>query len=121
MAVHKHSRLKASMHRMACWRYRTLLSNNARTPRLKWRRAACRFTVLSLSTYSNKYHRAILDARLSFKRVKGFAIYFVFATKEELESWPKKRFPGGDDLKGKAAKMESTRIGLNFAFEGGSK
>jgi hypothetical protein len=36
--------------------------------------------------YSNKYYKAILNAQLSFKKVKGFAIYFVFATKEELES-----------------------------------
>ena len=71
--------------------------------------------------YANKWHRAIFDARLSFKRVKGFGMYFVFATKEELESWPKKKFPGGNDLKAKAARMETTRIGLNFIFEGVSK
>jgi len=64
---------------------------------------------------------AILDARLAFKTVKGFAIYFVFATRKELEGWPKKRFPRGDYLKGKAAEMESTTIGVNFTFDESSK
>lgn len=78
------------------------------------------FSVLIQFTYSNKNHRAILDARLAFKNLKGFAIYFVFATKEELESWPKKKFPGGQDLEQKASQMESPTVGLNFAFNGSS-
>jgi hypothetical protein len=53
--------------------------------------------------------------------VTGFAIHFVFATKEELGSWSKKRYPGGEDIEGKAAEMESTKIGMNFTFEGSSK
>ncbi|KAH8708414.1 hypothetical protein GQ44DRAFT_777187 [Phaeosphaeriaceae sp. PMI808] len=61
---------------------------------------------------------AILDARLAFKNVKGFAIYFVFATKEELMGWRKKKFPGGEELEQKASQMESPTIGLNFAFQG---
>jgi hypothetical protein len=49
--------------------------------------------------------------------VKGFAIHFVFATKEELEGWPKKRFPREPDLERKVAEMETPTIGVNFAFE----
>ncbi|OAL57278.1 hypothetical protein IQ07DRAFT_638627 [Pyrenochaeta sp. DS3sAY3a] len=61
---------------------------------------------------------AILDARLAFKNLKGFAIYFVFAPEEELKGWPKKNFPGGQDLEQKASQMESPTIGLNFTFKG---
>ncbi|PVH91196.1 hypothetical protein DM02DRAFT_678204 [Periconia macrospinosa] len=60
---------------------------------------------------------AVLDARLAFKNLKGFAIYFVFATKEELEDWPKKIFPAGQGLEQKALQMNSSTIGLNFAFK----
>lgn len=59
---------------------------------------------------------AIFDSRLAFKSLNGFAIYFVFATREELQGWRKKKFPGG--LKQKALQMESPTIGLNFDFEG---
>jgi len=51
-----------------------------------------------------------------FKTVKGFAIHFVFAIKEELSGWPKKEFPDEEDLKQKAAEMESPTIGVNFTF-----
>jgi len=61
---------------------------------------------------------AILDARLAFKTLKGFAIYFVFGTKEELKGWPKKQFPGGKELEQKAAEMDSPTIGVNFTFMG---
>ena len=64
-----------------------------------------------------KCHRAILDARLAFKTVRGFAIHFVLATKEELEGWPKKQFPGERDLERKAAEMETPTIGVNFTFK----
>jgi hypothetical protein len=43
----------------------------------------------ALKHSANEYPKAILDARLAFKTVKGFAIHIVFATKEELEGWPK--------------------------------
>lgn len=68
------------------------------------------------STCFTDRYRAILDARLAFKTVKGFAIHFVFGTKEELEGWPKKEFLGGEDIVRKAAEMESPKIGTNFTF-----
>tara|TARA_R110002003_G_scaffold638_4_gene20921 strand:- start:517 stop:672 length:156 start_codon:yes stop_codon:yes gene_type:complete len=47
----------------------------------------------------------------------GFAIYFVFATKEELQGWRKKVLPGDQQLKEKVAQMESPGIGLNYVFK----
>jgi len=60
---------------------------------------------------------AIFDARLAFKNVKGFAIYFVFATREELQGWRKKVLPGDQELKAKAGQIESSKIGLNLCFK----
>jgi len=40
----------------------------------------------------------------------------VFATREELEGWPKKKFPNEESLKERAREMESPTIGLNFTF-----
>jgi hypothetical protein len=60
------------------------------------------------------HYRAIFDARLAFKAVKGFAIYFVFVSSRK--GGPQKRFPGNNGLKAKATNMETGTIGLNFNF-----
>ncbi|KAK4107107.1 hypothetical protein N656DRAFT_720756 [Canariomyces notabilis] len=61
---------------------------------------------------------ALLDARLAFNIIEGFAITFAFATQEELRTWSKMRIPKQiDRLDQKMAEMESKHIGVNFAFE----
>ncbi|KJK74213.1 hypothetical protein H634G_10586 [Metarhizium anisopliae BRIP 53293] len=58
----------------------------------------------------------VLDARLAFRIEGGYAIHCVFATREELRGWPKKKFPRNRGLEQKAAEMESQTMGLNFTF-----
>jgi hypothetical protein len=71
--------------------------------------------------HANRHHRLICDARLSWRRIKGYVLFFVFATKEELETWPAKKFPGGDDMKRKVAEMQSPTIGVKVGFDSVSK
>ncbi|KAF2176763.1 hypothetical protein K469DRAFT_605911 [Zopfia rhizophila CBS 207.26] len=59
---------------------------------------------------------AILDGRLGFKIVQGFAITFGFAAEEELKEWAKMKLPKAQILMKKVAEMESTTIGTNFEF-----
>ncbi|KAK4132082.1 hypothetical protein BT67DRAFT_444200 [Trichocladium antarcticum] len=60
---------------------------------------------------------ALLDARLAFNIIEGFAITFAFATQEELQTWSKMRIPRQTDrLAQKMAEMGSKHIGVNFAF-----
>lgn len=60
------------------------------------------------------HDRAIFDARLAFKAVEGFAIYFVFVSSRK--GGPQKKFPGNNGLKAKAMGMETETIGLKFNF-----
>lgn len=69
-----------------------------------------------LITGAKKYYRAILDGRLGFKIVQGFAITFGFAAREELKEWAQMKLPNAQSLKRKVAEMESTTIGMNFEF-----
>lgn len=59
----------------------------------------------------------ILDARLAFSIVDGFAITFAFATNDELERWSKMRIPKEPNLIQKVTEMKSKTIGVNFTFE----
>lgn len=61
-------------------------------------------------------NRIIVDARLGFKVVQGFAITFGFARREELKEWAKMRLPKTPSLIDKVAGMESSTIGTNFEF-----
>lgn len=76
------------------------------------RRAQCEPTPVEME----KGGIVILDARLAFRIERGYAIHCVFATRKELEGWPKKRFPKDPDLERKVAEMESRTMGLNFTF-----
>lgn len=58
----------------------------------------------------------MLDGRLGFKILQGFAITFGFATEEELKEWAKMQLPKAQTLINKAAEMESPTIGMNFEF-----
>jgi len=62
----------------------------------------------------------ILDARVGFEIKQGYAITFLFATDDVITKWAKIVLPSSEGLRQKVAEMEkeSTRIGLNFAFEG---
>jgi hypothetical protein len=64
--------------------------------------------------YANMYSRLICDARLSWRRVKGYVIFFVFATEDELARWPAKKYPKGDEFEQKIAQMQSRTIGVKF-------
>ncbi|KAJ5543904.1 hypothetical protein N7494_005183 [Penicillium frequentans] len=59
----------------------------------------------------------ILDARLAFEIKQGSATTFAFTTKSELATWAKMTLPKSHGLAQKVAEMESTGIGVNFAFE----
>ncbi|XP_044717997.1 uncharacterized protein HRG_07357 [Hirsutella rhossiliensis] len=59
----------------------------------------------------------ILDARLSFEIKQGSATMFAFTTRDELATWAKMILPKSPGLAQKVAEMESTTIGVNFAFE----
>ncbi|AEO57119.1 hypothetical protein MYCTH_2056329 [Thermothelomyces thermophilus ATCC 42464] len=61
----------------------------------------------------------ILDARLGFEIKEGYAITFLYATDEVIANWAKIVLPYSKALVEKVSDMEkeSTRIGLNFAFE----
>jgi len=72
-------------------------------------------------THANRYYRLICDARLSWRRRKGYILFFVFATKEELARWPGKMYPMDDDMVQKVAQMQSPTIGVKFVFSNISK
>ncbi|WQF90608.1 hypothetical protein CDEST_15622 [Colletotrichum destructivum] len=55
------------------------------------------------------------DARVSFRSIQGYSIKFACATREEIQGWPKKKFPKA--LSSQAAAIETPTIGLNFKFE----
>jgi hypothetical protein len=76
------------------------------------RQAGC----VPTSVNTKKGGLAVFDARLAFRITSGYAIHFVFATREEIQTWPKKKFPAGEDLERKAAEMENETMGVNFMF-----
>jgi len=59
----------------------------------------------------------IADARLAFRIVKGLAIMFVFATKEELAGWAKMELRKGRGLELIVDSMERPNVGVNFTFQ----
>lgn len=61
--------------------------------------------------------RVITDTRLAFRILKGLAIMFVFATREELSGWAKMVLPKDRGLEKMVAEMDASRIGVNFAFQ----
>ncbi|KAH0558659.1 hypothetical protein GP486_004690 [Trichoglossum hirsutum] len=58
----------------------------------------------------------ILDDRLGFTIVQGFAITFCFMVEEELNKWAKMKLPNSLSLKKIAISMTSEKIGMNFEF-----
>ena len=78
---------------------------------------ACKLQSTFSSYPPNASNRAILDARLSFEIKEGFAIMFAFTTEDELKTWTKMFLPNSPEFVRKVAEMESTNIGVNFAFE----
>ncbi|KAH0441705.1 hypothetical protein CcaCcLH18_01965 [Colletotrichum camelliae] len=55
------------------------------------------------------------DARVSFRSIQGYSIKFCCATRDEIQGWPKKKFPKA--LSSQAAAIQTPTIGLNFRFE----
>jgi hypothetical protein len=77
-------------------------------PRAPVKRANCRHLSVTLEE----------GGILFFGYVKGYALHFVFATEEELRSWPKREFPDDELLRRKAKDIEAESQGilLNFRF-----
>lgn len=59
----------------------------------------------------------IRDPRLYIESQVGFAITFIFAREEALVDWPKFLLLDLPGMRERVANMESTRIGVNFAFQ----
>jgi hypothetical protein len=75
------------------------------------------FVTGSLIEGSDLWYRVIADARLAFRIVKGLAIMFVFATKEELAGWAKMELRKGRGLELIVDSMERPNVGVNFTFQ----
>ncbi|KAJ5991668.1 hypothetical protein N7499_003798 [Penicillium canescens] len=71
----------------------------------------------TLHMVSDAWYRVITDTRLAFRIVKGLAIMFVFATREELRGWAKMVLPKDRGLEKMVAEMGTLKIGVNFAFQ----
>lgn len=61
--------------------------------------------------------RTIIDGRLAFEIVQGFAIMFGFTTPEGLQHWGKMMLEKQEGLVKRVTEMESATIGVNFGFE----
>lgn len=59
----------------------------------------------------------IRDPRLCIECRKGYTITFMFAKEELFTNWPKIILSDSPELREKVANMESTKIGMNFAFQ----
>lgn len=59
----------------------------------------------------------VSDTRLAFRIIKGLAIMFVFATKEELRGWAKMVLTKDRGLEKKVDEIVTSRIGANFMFQ----
>lgn len=57
-------------------------------------------------------YRVILDSRVDFEMMKGYAITFEFATDNITRDWPKLTVPA--NLEQKLASMQSETIGVNY-------
>ncbi|KJZ69323.1 hypothetical protein HIM_11281 [Hirsutella minnesotensis 3608] len=60
---------------------------------------------------------AILDGRVAFEIVSGYAITFEFATVDVLDKWTKMILPKTPGLAERVAGMQSSKIRINFEFE----
>lgn len=59
----------------------------------------------------------IRDPRLYIESQTGYVITFMFATEEVLADWPKILLLDLPESREKVASMESTKVGVNFAFQ----
>ncbi|KAK1657748.1 hypothetical protein BDP55DRAFT_566587 [Colletotrichum godetiae] len=58
----------------------------------------------------------IHDARLQIRSMKGYSVQLCFATEDEIQGWPRKKFPDSQALKQQAIAMETPTMGVNFVF-----
>ncbi|KAI9893046.1 MAG: hypothetical protein M1814_000930 [Vezdaea aestivalis] len=60
----------------------------------------------------------IMDARLAFTIIKGFAIHFVFSLRRIADGWEKMKIARSADLSGKVEAMNasSRKVETNFIF-----
>lgn len=66
--------------------------------------------------------RILSDARVGIEMEEGYVISFLFATEDVVAKWPPMFLPNDPRLKEKVRnEMESSDIGVNFAFADGSK
>lgn len=81
----------------------------------RWRHVS--INLLLLSHVLIGVHRAILDGRVAFEIVNGYAITFEFATVDVLDIWPKMILPNTPGLAERVAGMQGSKIRINFEFE----
>lgn len=80
-------------------------------------KAACKFNaLLPRFTGSKIFHRVTFDARTCVEIQRGYALTFLFATEDVLSTWPPMYLPNLTMLHDKVSEMESSEIGVNFAF-----
>ncbi|KAB2099594.1 hypothetical protein AG0111_0g12091 [Alternaria gaisen] len=107
--------------RVACWNG----SHRANLPTQTSRRSTFETTQAALVEAGFKVDvrefpegaLVIRDPRLYIESRTGYAITFMFAKEEVLAGWPKIVLLDKPGLREKVAKMESTKIGVNFAFQ----
>lgn len=74
----------------------------------------CHILLLDMRTLT--CYRTIIDARLGFKIIRGLAINFGFATKEELKEWAPMKLPDLRSLRDRVTAMRGENSGNNFEF-----
>jgi hypothetical protein len=71
------------------------------------------------SVTPDNFHRVTFDARTCIEIKQGYALTFLFATEDVLSTTPPRPpmyLPNIPRLRNKVSEMESSEIGLNFAF-----
>jgi len=63
------------------------------------------------------YARAILDGRLSFKVLNGYAVTMVFAVQRRLDKFAKMILPGTPELRAQVDDMTTPKIGFNYEYK----
>jgi len=64
------------------------------------------------------YARTVLDGRLCFKIVEGYAVTMVFAVPKRLGKFAKMILPDSSELKAQVRNMTTSKIGFNYEYKG---
>lgn len=61
--------------------------------------------------------RSILDGRLSFKILDGYAVYMMFAVQRRLDKFAKMILPNAPEFRAQVNEMTTPKIGFNFEYK----